>query len=819
MSRCTKIKIKNFQFSQIVFTGIAILLTLNLSAQNTRDNGFQLLHTQLNIQPNFHNRTIKGNATLNILAKDVHRDTLILDAKGMTFDSIFINQEKATYTYDGMQIHFALNEAQKNTDTLNVHIFYTAHPYQLNEKQRKLGQGAYFINTSKTNPYRKTLFWTQGETEASSCWFPTIEQTHQKTSQDILVTIPDSLTSISNGKLIQQVKNNDGTRTDHWQQMKVHSPYLFALIVGPYKEWKAVSDITPVSYFAMDDSYSNVESNYAHTPEMIDYFSTIFRYKYPWDNYKQVAVYDFVAGAMENTSLSVFNEDLTIDPISLQDKRWRNDLIIAHELVHQWFGDLVTPEDWSQLTLSESFANFGESLWLEKWKGEDDAAVFRYKAFNRYMNEYLYKKTVPLVQRYEESPDDLFDRHRYNKGGLILQNLRKYLGDETFFSGLKNYLQENEYNSATVRQLQQSFEKVSGKSLNWFFNQWYYSAGHPIVDFYYQYDSTQQAIVIKTLQKQRKHLGTDIPVFKIPLNIDIYMNDSVLHQELIINDTVLVFRINVSEAPLAINIDPGKQMLWEIKTHHRPDEIVYLYKSVKSAIDKVFLTNELRRGGNYDLTAQILLTDFESQHWYVKQKILELCLLFSDDNKKVLKEILLQNLKRQESIERNLYLTTLQKLNSSVVVDLAKELLQSDSSYLVKSTCLKILKDSLKTDAYPFITPYRENENPNLQLAIASIMSILPQDTDLSFFERSLLTIHNRYTDDLCASFENYLLSIDKKTYWDGLQILKNIIESEYPNKRVKQAKSVLETLQIKEKNHNRKKRRMAKRIIWELAN
>ena len=782
-------------FSVILFQS---LLAKNINVENiVQDDGFKLCHTILLMTPNFDEKIVDGKVVLNLVRQNIH-DTLKIDAKGMSFDSVSIDHHLVEYIYDGMQVTIPALSSYLTSDTFSVIVKYTAHPHHLNEEQRKYGQGAYFINPHQTNPYRKTIFWTQGETEASSCWFPTIEATHQKTTQDLFVTIADTLTSISNGELISSIQNANGTKTEHWQLNKPHAPYLFALVVGPYKTVVAKQKDTPVSYYTLDDTDTNAFANFGRTPEMIAYFSELFRYEYPWDNYKQVTVYDFVAGAMENTTLSVFNEDLMRDVHFLKDKRWENDLIIAHELVHQWFGNLATPRDWSQLSLSESFANFGEGLWLEKWKGKDDADVFRYKSRNRYLHEFLYKKAVPLVQNYTDTPDELFDRHRYNKGGLVLQTLRNYLGDTLFFKSLGNYLKNNEYGVATVEDLQASFEKVIHQKLDWFFNQWYYQPGHPIIEIHHNYDEQTHELSIKTIQKQQAHNRVEIPIFRFLLDFDIYFNDTILSKKVLISDSLETFHINLTEKPLAVNFKPSKNLLCEAEIYHTPEELAYLFKQVTSAVDKVFLMNELKRTSNYNLAALILLPDFVEQHWYVKQKILELSEKFDFADRNQLKQTLLLNLNKQESIERNLYLSHLQKLHYPSLVQLAKNLLQTDSSMLVRSTCLNILKDSLQQDAYPFAKQFTNVNYPEMQIALASILALKPCKTDLKYFEKVMLTIHSRYSEEITNSFQKYLIGVDKKTFQDGLLILKNIVDNEYPNRRVSAAESLIESLKSK---------------------
>lgn len=771
-----------------------------LDYKSSKTKYFDLIHTQLHLTPSFNDKSIQGTAILRVTPHFYDQSELVLDAKGMDFDSITLSVDNflklVDYAYDGLKLKINLSKAMSRKDTFEVKIQYKTNTHQLNDLQKSLGQGAYFINANQYNPYRKTVLWTQGETEAAACWFPTIDATNQKTTQEIFVTVPDSLTTISNGTLITQMSIANGLRTDYWRQTQVHAPYLFALVVGPYIKVEDSWREKPVDYYALEPYDQVAKEVFGRTPEMIEFFSKKFQYDFPWDNYKQVTVYDFVAGAMENTTLSVFHEGLMCNHGDILDKNNGEDAIIAHELVHQWFGDLVTCESWSQLTLNESFASYGEVLWIENWKGKDDAAALWYNKYQSYLREYTYKKAEPLVQNYYDTPQEVFDRHRYEKGAIVLHLLRQYIGDEAFFAGIGEYLKKNEFQSAEVAQLRIAFEKVTGMDLNWFFDQWYFEPGHPVVDLKYRYDTLHQEIVLDIYQKQDQHPNVEVPYHKILLNVDFIYSDTITHQKVTINNKQESFRFSSTTRPLTVNFDPGKMQVWEADIAYETEDLETIYKRSDKILDKIFVINQFKENLNFSKAAEILLPNFEKQHSFVQENILKLAAQFNPEDQKKLtlysKNLLLSN----SPTARKNALDALNAMKNPKIIQIAQEVIEKDSSNMLKSVALEILFKQLSAEAYPFVKKYMDIKHPQLEVSIAKILAAQPQKEDLPYFKKSIFSIIHYQTKSVLESFKKYLIAMDDSTFREGMNILQLVIENAYENNRVTNAKNLI--LQLK---------------------
>jgi aminopeptidase N len=390
--------------------------------------------------------------------------------------------------------------------SIPFYIDYTAKPDEFKGQGSAAitdAKGLYFINPRGEEKDKPTQIWTQGETEASSVWFPTIDKPNQKTTQEMYMTVPDKYVTLSNGKLVSQKKNADGTRVDYWKMELPHAPYLFFMGVGDYAVVKDAYKGKEVSYYVEKEYASVAKKIFGLTPEMIAFFSKITGVEYPWAKYAQIVGRDYVSGAMENTTATLHQESAQQDARELVDgNRWEN--VIAHELFHQWFGDLVTTESWSNLTLNESFANYSEVLWLEYKYGKDAGDAQSVTDMDGYIGSQSQQKD--LVRFRYSDKEDMFDAVSYNKGGRILHMLRNFVGDSAFYASLNLYLTQNKFKSAEAHHLRLAFEEVTGKDLNWFFNQWYFGSGHPVLDISYNYNDNakQVQVTVKQLQQGGK---------------------------------------------------------------------------------------------------------------------------------------------------------------------------------------------------------------------------------------------------------------------------------------------------------------------------
>ena len=422
--------------------------------QPANDKVNDLIHTRLDVSFDWEKQYLIGKANLTFKPYFYPQETLELDAKGFDIDYVRLIQgdvvRELRYKYvDSLKLIIGLDREYTRDEQFEVQIKYIAKPNELPDAGGSSAitkdLGLYFINPLGDEEGKPKQIWTQGETEASSCWFPTIDSPNEKTTQEMYITVDTSYVTLSNGTLIYSKDNGDGTKTEYWKQDKPHAPYLFMMAVGEFSVVEDEWDGLDVDYYVEPAYESHAKSVFGNTPEMLQFFSDRLGYKYPWDKYSQVVVRDFVSGAMENTSASVFMEQVQITSRETLDKNW--DYIIAHELFHHWFGDLVTAESWSNLALNESFANYSEYLWSEYKYGREAADEHRQEELAGYLGQAASKQ-YPIIRYNYVHRMEMFDGHSYNKGGLVLHMLRKYLGDDAFFKSLEHYLNKNQFTDA-----------------------------------------------------------------------------------------------------------------------------------------------------------------------------------------------------------------------------------------------------------------------------------------------------------------------------------------------------------------------------------
>ncbi|HSZ25683.1 MAG TPA: M1 family metallopeptidase, partial [Cytophagaceae bacterium] len=554
-----------------------------------------LIHTKLEVSFDWSNQYVLGTATLSFKPYFYPQNTLELDAKGMDIHHVTLLDEDVAlnYSYDKKIIKIQLPKTFHQNDTFVVKIEYTAKPNDL----PKLGslaitddRGLYFINPDGKTQNKPRQLWTQGETESSSCWFPTIDSPNEKTTQEMFITVDSNFTVLSNGEHIYSKANSDGTKTEYWKMDLPHAPYLFMMAIGDFKVIKDHWRNMEVNYYVEPKFEKYAKNIFGHTPEMIEFFSTKLGYDFAWNKYSQVVVRDFISGAMENTTATIFMEALQCDDRELLDENW--DGIIAHELFHHWFGDLVTCESWANLPLNESFANYSEYLWTEYKYGKDEADFLDLKEEEEYFDE-AESKQEPLIRYYYKNQEDMFDRHSYNKGGRVLHMLRNYVGDEAFFTALKLYLTRKQFKTAEIHDLRLAFEEVTGEDMNWFFNQWFLAPGHPELKIAHAYNAGMLKISITQLQDTVR-----FPVYRLPLSVDVWENGTKTRYSIQMNRSRQEFLIPLSSAPQNVLVDAEFQLLGKIYHDKTESELVFQfnnaqpYRARANALEKLWASKE-----------------------------------------------------------------------------------------------------------------------------------------------------------------------------------------------------------------------------------
>ncbi len=684
-----------------------------------------IIHTKLDVHFDYKKRFLYGKEWVTLKPHFYPTDTLRLDAKGMDIKNISVVKDGKNiplkYKYqDSLTLAIQLDKVYHNTEKYTLYIDYTAKPNELKVKGSAAindAKGLYFINPDSTVKGKPVQIWTQGETESSSAWFPTIDKSEQKTTDEIIMTVPSKYVTLSNGRLASQKNNGNGTRTDTWIMDLPHSTYLFMMAVGDFKIYHDHWRNKEVNYYLEPKYAPYAKEIFGMTPELIEFYSKTLGVDYPWNKYAQIVVRDYVSGAMENTTATLHGEYVQGTHRELLDRYYdAGRSTIAHELFHQWFGDLVTCESWSNLTVNESFADFSETLWAEHKYGKDAGDEHNLEAQLQYLSD-PDAATKNLVRFHYADKEDVFDVVTYQKGGRILNMLRNYLGDAAFFKGLNIYLKTNAFKNGEAQQLRLALEEASGLDLNWYFNQWYYGAGHPVLDISYKYDEGAKTETVYIKQKQ------DGQIFKLPMAVDIYAGGKKERHKVWVNDKADTLTFNAASKPDLVNVDGDKILLTKKTDNKSLDEFVFqyfnapLYMDRYEAIEAAQL-KESEKGGQ-----KVLIAALNDKYYGLRIKAILALKMNNDDIHNAAVPILTTLAKNDENfLVRAAAISTLGKLKDPANMSIYQQAIKSES-YSVQGAALSAINLLDSAQALKLALSFEKDNSGALTSAIVGVFA------------------------------------------------------------------------------------------------
>lgn len=735
---------------------------------------FNLLHTQLDLQIDWEKQRLPGKATLWLKPHFYPASTLVLDAKGMDIKEVsLVAKDKSklplTFTYDSLKLNIALDKTYTAKDTFKIFIDYVSKP-----NERVTGgssaitsdKGLFFINPLGKETAKPTQLWSQGETESNSCWFPTIEATNQRCTSEISITCEKKYLTLSNGLLTSSVDLGNGFRKDTWTMDMPHAPYLFMLTVGEFAVVKDKWRNIDVDYYVEPQYAAYAKAIFGNTPEMLDFFSDLLGYDFPWQKYAQVIVRDYVSGAMENTTATLFGEFVQRTKRELLDADYED--IIAHELFHHWFGDLVTCESWSNIPLNESFANYSEYLWKEHKYGKMEADRMLQKDLQNYLNE-SHSKNVDLIRFYYDDKEDVFDRHSYEKGGRVLHMLRNIVGDEAFFKSLNLYLKTNAFKAVEIHHLRLAFEEVTGQDLNWFFNQWFLNNGHPQLDFNYQYDRDTTFVIVK-----QQHNTKDDFVYELPFKIGLWFGDSCVTYPVTLCHALDSFKFYSKAIPDLIDGDADRVLLCTKKENKRLEDYIFQYQHHPQYLAKYEALEKLKPAQKGSRRALATTISALSDTFYIIRKFaIESIRLDGDSSPVWMEQIKQMALNDNHANVRSEAVKKLSLLKNKNLLDTFVKC-TSDSSYETVAVALRAINDIDSNQAMQLASLFENEDNYEITNALCSMYASKQDGRFNDFFIKKFQTVTGYGKYPLMYHYANYLLNTNKKNTLSGIELLKD---------------------------------------------
>ncbi len=378
-------------------------------------------------------------------------------------------------------------------------------------------RGLYFVKPDEFYPNKRTFAWTQGEPELTHFWLPCYDYPNDMATTEMIITVDENLFVLSNGQLLKTTHNKEEkTKTYHWRMDLPHVTYLISLVVADLIAFEdKFGDLEITSYVHRSRfNQAAMKRAYARTPEMLQLFNRLTGVEYPWPKYSQVTVPEFRWGGMENVSATTLYEYTLQDEAAWKERSM--DGLIAHELAHQWWGDLLTCRNWSHLWLNEGFATYFDALFVEHDQGRV-AFQFEMKDNRNRAIGVDAKKPRPVVWDRYKRPNEMFDARAYPKGACLLHMLRGYLGDDRFFRGLSVYAKKHRHQVVQTSDLRVALEQVAEEDLKWFFDQWCYKAGSPKLKVSWSYDDRSSSLQLTVSQKQKT--SDLVPIFRLPTQV------------------------------------------------------------------------------------------------------------------------------------------------------------------------------------------------------------------------------------------------------------------------------------------------------------
>jgi aminopeptidase N len=575
-----------------------------------RDRDYDLRHLRLVFDVNPATHSAHGVVTLTLAPLRDRLGLLFLDAgANLQIERCRINGETAAFQREKDRLSLVPQTALRRDREAVVEIRYAMPGGKSGGGANGVG-GFHWIDPDPNDPERRPGFWTQGETATNRTWVPCYDAPNDFFTSETIVTVPETWQVIGNGAQGDTTHDSEQrTRTYRWTMKTPHAAYLLSLVGGEMDIRRASWRGVPLLYAVPKGMGDRIPASFGNTPDLLSFFSDLLGVKYPWPKYAQSAVFDF-PGGMENVSAT------TLGAMALTDKRsglWRMSSLTAHELAHQWFGDLVTCKDWGEVWLNEGFATFFQMLYSEHLYGEDAYDRERAGNLSAYLRE-ARRYQRPISTHLYDSPDNLFDAHCYAKPALVLHMLRRELGDADFFRGLGHYLRVNAHKPVDTHDLEKAITEETGRNVAPFFAQWVYKPGHPVLDYDWSYDEARKSVVLNVRQKQDTSDGT--PIYNTPLTVALIRKEgfpdtkgALIRWTLPLNRADGGGRLIVSAKPDALLIDPDHDLLKAMENHWAESELPAILRYAPTSLDRIEAARKLAGGSRSDAEKIGLLSE------------------------------------------------------------------------------------------------------------------------------------------------------------------------------------------------------------------
>ncbi len=662
-----------------------------------RDRFFEVRHLRLDLRFDDESESISGSAQISLSPLIDNLDHIELDAAELSIREVAIAGDKLEFECREEKLLVELGRHYPRLSELRVDIAYSCRP-------RK---GLFFVKPDGPDggyPGKPRQIWSQGQNEDAHWWFPCADVTNQKMTTELIATVREDFFALSNGSLLAVTENpQERTKTYHWSQQQPHPAYLVTVVAGQYEKISDHYGALPVDYYVYADRRDEGRRLFANTPRMLEFFESRFGYPYPFAGYSQILVDDFLFGAMENTSATTMTDRVLLDDRATIDVDY--DDIVAHELAHQWWGDLVTCKDWTEIWLNEGFATYSEFLWRETTRGSDEARFALFQDSLVYLREDRKSHRRPMVcHRYRYS-EELMDRHAYEKGAFVLSMLRATLGDDGFFRSLAHYLKKHAFGVVETADLRVAIEEATGRNLSWFFDQWVLGDGIPELEVQYEWQREEKTI--RLLVKQVQSRDGETRLFKLPVEIEIVSAEGVESERrdsyrVIIETAQQELYFPCANRPRLVVFDKGHRLLKLLRFPKSTEELLYQVRHDSDMLGRVRAARELSAVRTEDIARELRSVIEGDDFWGVRlAAALSLGELATTEARDALLAVFPTC--REPRVRRGIA-CALGSYKDEEAVSVLARALQEDESYFVAAGAARALANIGSQEAYDILT-------------------------------------------------------------------------------------------------------------------
>ncbi|MHB8521792.1 MAG: M1 family aminopeptidase [Limisphaerales bacterium] len=692
------------------------------------DRRIEIEHLALDVTPDFKKRSVSVVTTITFKPIARPLDELRLDAVDLTLNSVSSTEKILGYQATDKEVIVTFAEPIPTGQEAKVTIQSYAEP----------ALGLYFRTPEMGYRPGDTHFFTQGEAIEARHWFPCYDEPNMKFTSEVTCRVPEGMTVLSNGRLVSEEKDAaGGLRVVHWSQDKPHPTYLISLVAGYFKKVEDKHRDVPLAFYTPASEINEAPSSFRDTRDVMAFFEQEIGVNYPWAKYYQVCVNDFVAGGMENTSITTLT-DYTLFTAATENIHDSQGLV-AHEMAHQWFGDLVTCKDWSHIWLNEGFATFYAHLYDGHKNGHDAMLYGFYHDAKNILGQG--EDTKPIVYRKYDAPMDQFSYLAYPKGSWVLRMLRAQLGDDLYRRCIKTYLERHQYDNVVTEDLNQVIEQLSGRSFDQFFDQWVFHGHEPELEASYGWD--ERTKLAKVTIKQNQKISEDVLLFKFPLTIRFKTRAGTVDRQITVKEKAEDFYLSLDGAPEIVRIDPEYALLAKI-TFNVPEPMLFAQLADKSdAMGRLLAIEQLATKKDHEAVAKLKQALNDDPFYGVRVEASRA--LRSIHNDEAL-DALLASTRQSDARVRNQVMADLGGFYDAKAYEAERKSLSAEKNPEIQAQAIGAMGDYAKPEVRETLLKFLNSESYRNRLADAAVGAIRSQD-DPAYVEPLQENLRQRESD------------------------------------------------------------------------